>query len=64
MADGTFCFRVAKIGFFVEDLSVQITEVYDIIVYKAEVSHSGAGEVEGDGATETAHSYNEDTGIL
>ena len=63
MADGTFCFRMPKVGFLVEDLSVEIAEADDIIIHKTEVSHSGAGEVEGDGATEAAHTYDEDTGF-
>ena len=64
VADGTFSFRVAKVGFLVEDLSVEIAETNDIIIHKTEMSHSGTGEVEGDGATETAHTYNEDAGVL
>ena len=63
MTGGTCSFRVAKVGFLVEDLSVKITQADDIIVHKAEVSHSGACKIEGDGTSQSAHTYNEDTGF-
>ena len=64
MVSGTLGFWKTDVRIFIQHLSVKIAKADDIVIQKTEMSHSGTGKIEGDGATETSHTYNEDTGVL